>query len=87
MEGAGPEVQTPVVPLSAIVKSKDKPASYAVFVIEEQSGKQIARSRIVNLGEAYGNTVAVIDGLKTGERVVTTGATLIVDGERVEVIP
>jgi RND family efflux transporter, MFP subunit len=80
-------VASPVVPLSAIVKSKDDPNHYAVFVIEERDGKQSARMRNVNLGDAYGNTVAVVDGLKTGERVITTGATLIVDGERVQIIP
>jgi multidrug efflux pump subunit AcrA (membrane-fusion protein) len=69
------------------VKSKDNPNNYAVFVIEDRDGKQVARIRNVKLGEAYGNTVAVVDGLKTGEQVVTTGATLIVDGERVKVIP
>ncbi|HJZ66572.1 MAG TPA: efflux RND transporter periplasmic adaptor subunit, partial [Blastocatellia bacterium] len=78
---------SPVVPLSAVVRSKDNPNNYAVFVVEDRDGKQIARIRNVNLGEAFGNTVAVASGLKTGERVVTTGATLIVDGERVNVIP
>ena len=80
-------IQSPVVPLNAIVKSKDHPDTYAVFVVEERDGKHAARIRNVNLGEAYGNTVAVVDGLKTGERVVTTGSTLIVDGERVKPIP
>lgn len=78
---------SPVVPLSAIVKAKDNANNYAVFVVEDREGKQTARIRNVTLGEAYGNTVAVVDGLKIGERVVTTGATLIVDGERVKEIP
>jgi len=80
-------IQSPVVPLNAIVKSKDNPNNYAVFVIEERDGKQAARIRNVNLGEAYGNTVAIVDGVKTGERVITTGSTMIVDGERVKPIP
>ncbi|HKS41508.1 MAG TPA: efflux RND transporter periplasmic adaptor subunit [Blastocatellia bacterium] len=87
LEETGAPVESPVVPLSAIVKSKDNPDNYAVFVIEEQSGKQSARIRNVKLGEAYGNTVAVIEGLKSGERVITTGATLLVDGQRVQIIP
>ena len=87
LEETGAQVESPVVPLSAIVKSKDNPDNYAVFVIEEQTGKQSARIRNVKLGEAYGNTVAIIEGLKSGERVITTGATLIVDGQRVQIIP
>src|SRR5438132_415546 len=35
----------PVVPLNAIVKSKTDPNGYAVFVVIEQSGRQIARVR------------------------------------------
>lgn len=80
-------VQMPVVPLSAIVRSKENSEEYAVFVIEEQGGKQIARSRIIKLGEAYGNTVAVLEGLKVKDRVITTGATLIIEGERVQIVP
>lgn len=87
LEAPDAEALSPVVPLSAIVKSKDNPDNYAVFVIEEQAGRQTARIRNVRLGEAYGNTVAITDGVKTGERVITTGATLIVDGQRVQVIP
>ena len=83
----GAPVASPVVPLSAIVKSKDNPDNYAVFIVEEQGGKQTARIRNVKLGEAYGNTVAVTEGLKPGERVITTGATLMVDGQRVQIIP
>jgi multidrug efflux system membrane fusion protein len=77
----------PVVPLSAIVKSKESPDSYAVFVIEDQGGKPIARSRNVKLGEAYGNTVAILEGLKVKDRVITTGASMLIDGERVQIVP
>lgn len=87
LEETNVPVQSPVVPLSAIVRSKDNPNNYAVFVVDDHDGKQTARIRNVNLGEAYGNTVAVVVGLKTGEHVVTTGATLLVDGESVRVIP
>jgi len=80
-------VQLPVVPLSAIVRSKESPEDYAVFIIEEQGGKLIARSRAVKLGEAYGNTVAILEGLKVKDRVITTGATLITESERVQIIP
>jgi multidrug efflux system membrane fusion protein len=69
------------------VKSKTDPNGYAVFVVTEQGGRQIARVRDVKLGETYGNTIAVIDGVKEGERVITTGVTLVRDGDPVKVIP
>jgi RND family efflux transporter MFP subunit len=75
------------VPLNAVIKAKSNPNGYAVFVVTEQDGRQIARLRDVKLGESYGNTVAVTEGLKQGERVITTGNTLVNDGDQVKVIP
>lgn len=77
----------PVVPLNAVMKGKGNPDGYAVFVVIEQGGRQIARLRDVTLGESYGNGVAVIDGVQQGDRVITTGSTLVTDGDQVKVIP
>jgi RND family efflux transporter MFP subunit len=77
----------PVVPLNAVMKGKSSPDGYAVFVVAEEGGRQIARLRDVRLGEAYGNAVAVTDGVKQGERVITTGGTIVMDGDHVKVIP
>jgi multidrug efflux system membrane fusion protein len=77
-----------VIPLTAIVRPAGGSSDgYAVLIVEEQDGKQIARVRKVKLGEAFGNTIAVTEGVKVGERVITTGATLVGDGEQVQVIP
>jgi membrane fusion protein (multidrug efflux system) len=87
-EGAGGSpVEVSVVPLSAITRSKENPNLYAVFVVETREGKQFARLRQVELGEAFGNSMAVKSGVKAGEQVITTGATQIADGEQVQVIP
>ena len=75
-----------VVPLTAVVPSKEGPDSYAVYVVAGEGGKQHARLRRVALGEALGNAVAVTEGVVVGELVVTTGATLVADGEQVQVI-
>lgn len=77
----------PVVPLNAVMKAKSSTGGYAVFVVLEEGGRAIARLRDVKLGEAYGNTVAVIEGVKQGERVITTGNTMVIDGDQVKVIP
>lgn len=78
--------QVTVVPLTAIVRAKDSASSYAVFVVEDQGGKQIARQRTVTLGDTEGNTIAVLSGVKAGERVITAGAPLVADGEAVKVV-
>lgn len=84
---AAPAQPVTVVPVSAIVRDRNQPDQYAVFVIEEKGGQQIARSRIVKLGEALGNTMVVLEGVSAGERVITTGATLVLDGQAIQVIP
>jgi len=76
-----------VVPLNAVLKAKDNATGYAVFVVSDEGGRQIARLRDVKLGEAFGNTVAVTAGVKSGELVITTGSTMVLDGVQVKVIP
>jgi multidrug efflux system membrane fusion protein len=75
-----------LVPLSAIVKPTSE-GQFAVFVVEGSGEKQVARLRPVELSEVHGNMVAVSKGLTKGEQVVTTGASLLVDGETVRIIP
>lgn len=80
------EKDIPVVPLSAVVKTPKSPQGFAVFVIEEQGGRQVARIRPVTLGEVYGNRIAVNEGVKLGESVIVAGPALLADGEVVRVI-
>jgi len=68
------------VPISAIVEGKDRTAS--VFVVDDAT----ARKRSVSMGFIKDDRVALTDGLKPGERVVTDGSLYIVDGERIRVI-
>jgi RND family efflux transporter MFP subunit len=74
------------VPLTAIVKSEAGVGSYAVMVVERQGDREVARLRRVELGDVKGNGIIVRGPIKLGDRVVTSGATLLVDGESVRVI-
>jgi hypothetical protein len=42
--------------------------------------------RTAEIGDIYGNTIAVTAGLKAEERLIVTGATLVSDGEVVRII-
>jgi RND family efflux transporter MFP subunit len=75
------------VPLSAVVKSTGDAREYALLVVERRGDLEVARVRRVELGEVTGNGVAVVSGVAPGDRVITTGATLLVDGDPVRVIP
>lgn len=82
-----PSQRVPTVALGAIMRSQTDPKGYAVFVVEKSAGKTVARLRDVQLGEIYGNTIAVAGGLKPGDQVVATGGTLLRDGDPVAIIP
>jgi RND family efflux transporter MFP subunit len=77
----------PAIPLSAIVRSETRPNQYAAFVVDEDRDHATVHARSVTLGGVQGNLVAVMTGLKSGERVVVMGATLLKDGDAVRVIP
>jgi multidrug efflux system membrane fusion protein len=76
----------PVLPVSAIVRARHGGEQYAVFIVEEKEGKQIARYRRVKLGETLGDTIVALEGVSAGERVITSGATLTLDGQAVRII-
>ena len=86
-QGDGLRVEVPVVPLTAIIRSKADARAFAVMVIEQKVGKHFARFRTVTLGESFGNAVAITNGLQPGELVITTGATQVAEGEEVMVMP
>ena len=80
-----PQDALPLLPLTAFVGAPGN--GFAVMVIEGDGSETRAKLRQVELGEVEGNRVAVIRGLTQGERVITTGASIVADGERVEVLP
>jgi RND family efflux transporter MFP subunit len=75
------------VPLTAVIRSQAGTGQFAVLVVERQNNVDIARMRRVELGEVMGNAIAVLKGIAPGEQVVTSGATLLVDGDPVRVVP
>jgi len=85
--GTKQPISQPVVPLNAVIKSKSSANGYAVIILTEEGGRQLARLRDVKLGESFGNAVAVAEGLKPGDQVIITGATMVNDGDQVKVIP
>ena len=74
------------VPLSAVIRDPQDPQGFVVLIAEGTGDPVTVRSRSVNLGDAYGNMIQVLGGLKSGERVVTAGSTLVRSGDKVRVI-
>lgn len=73
-----------LVPLPSIVQSAD--GKYGVFLLEHTGGGDLARLRAVEVGEMEGSEIQIMSGVAAGDTVITTGAALVKDGARVEVL-
>lgn len=81
---SGPEKKrVDVIPLPAVVRSLTNPNGFAVFMVEGTGDTVKVHQHDVELGSTYGNQIAVEQGLKPGDRIVVSGATVIKDGETV----
>jgi RND family efflux transporter MFP subunit len=75
------------VPLSAVIRDASRADNFAVMIAEGSGDFETARLRPVELGDTYGNMIATKGGLAFGERVITTGVSLVKSGDKVRVIP
>lgn len=71
------EEQLMLIPKSALIQSLDKPM---IYVVEE--GKAVLRN--ITVGHNFGNDIEVVDGLKPGEKVITSGLVNISNGVTVK---
>lgn len=75
---------SPLVPLEAIVERPG--GGQAVFLVRGSGAAKVAILRPVEVAEVEGNEIRVVSGLASGETVITAGATLLKDGQKVEVL-
>jgi RND family efflux transporter MFP subunit len=87
IEGAQLPQSVLAVPLSAVIRDPGTANGFAVLVAEGGGDTQTARLRPVELGDIYGNMIAAKGGLNAGESVITTGSSLVKNGEKVRIIP
>lgn len=87
LSGAAGQHPVALLPLTAFVPGPGGGDRFAVMVVEAAGPDARVKLRQVEVGDVVGNRVAVTSGLAGGERVVTTGASMVVDGERIEVLP
>lgn len=59
---------------------------YEVFVVAQRDGRDVAESRLVELGPAYENRVVIASGLSTGDQLITLGQQLVDAGTRVRIV-
>jgi RND family efflux transporter MFP subunit len=73
-----------VVPVQALLEADGSQA--VVYVIAQRDDGDVARRVAVHIGRLVGESVEVLDGLSTGDRVVTEGASYLRDGQSVRVL-
>lgn len=72
------EASQPVVPVLAVQRISGQ---YFLFVAaKNDKGQLVAQQRALKLGEIVGNDYAVLDGVKPGDHVITSGAQFLQDG-------
>jgi RND family efflux transporter MFP subunit len=84
----GEELAKPVlaVPLASVIRNSSG-SGFAVMLAVGSGDTLSARLRPVELGDAYGNVVGISNGLSAGDKVISTGVTLVKDGDTVRAIP
>jgi multidrug efflux system membrane fusion protein len=86
LDGAKLDPSALAVPLSAVIRDPGRANGFAVMTVEGTGDVVSARLQPVELGDAHGNMIIVRGGLRNGQAVITTGATLIKSGDQVRVI-
>jgi len=73
-----------VAPQQVVLRTS---TGYEVFVVGEQDGQPVARSRSVRLGPSHENRVVIEHGLEPDERLIVVGQQLVSDGTAIRVLP
>ena len=75
----------PIVPVLAVTRLGGQ--AFVYVAQDAGSGKYVAHQQAISLGDTVGNNYAVLSGLSNGERVITSGTQMLVDGMPVMPLP
>jgi RND family efflux transporter MFP subunit len=71
------------IPIDALVHDPTTDR-YLVYTVEERDGKTVAKAIPVRPGPLAGNQVAILDGVREGQRIIASGANLLRPGDVVK---
>jgi len=72
------------IPVTAVLRVSGQ---FFAFVAEDAGGKLVAKQRAIKVGPITGDSYPVLDGLKAGERIVTSGTMKLADGAPIQAAP
>jgi RND family efflux transporter MFP subunit len=81
------DVQTvPVVPMTALMTAESGSTNYSVFTVQEREGKQFAQLKGVRVGQTFGKSVVIDEGITPGERIIVNRTNQLSDGSPIRVV-
>lgn len=75
----------PVVPMTALMTAQSGSTSYSVFTVRERDGKQFAQLKSVRIGETFGKSAVIDEGLTPGERIIVNRTNQLSDGSPIRI--
>src|SRR5262245_3531719 len=72
------------IPVTAVLRVSGQ---FFAFVAEDAGGKLVAKQRAIKVGPITGDSYPVLDGLKAGDRIVTSGTMKLADGAPIQAAP
>jgi len=72
-----------VLPQTAILRDEN---GSSVYIVREDGLRAVAERRSIELGPSFGGQTVVESGLKSGDQVISTGQTMVAEGDHVEVV-
>jgi RND family efflux transporter MFP subunit len=76
----------PVVPLTALMTAESGSNSYSIFTVQERDGKQFAQLKSVRIGQTFGKSVVINEGLIPGELIIVNRTNQLSDGSPIRVV-
>jgi RND family efflux transporter MFP subunit len=73
-----------VIPVTAVLRVSGQ---FFAFVAENAGGTLVAKQRAIKVGPIAGDNYSVLEGLKPGDRVVTSGTMKLADGAPIQAAP
>ncbi|CAA0106961.1 Multidrug resistance protein MdtE [BD1-7 clade bacterium] len=74
-----------IVPLSSMVENPNN-GNFSVFIVESGEPHPLAKRQDVKTSRVIGNNILVTEGLEQGQRVISTGANRVHDGQSLNVV-
>jgi RND family efflux transporter MFP subunit len=78
--------QLPLVPVTALSTAQSGSSQFSVYVVREKNGRQTAHLQSVRIGETYGRSIAIREGLTPGEKIISNRPNQLADGAVIRAI-